>query len=500
MDNLETVISLLSKKDMNSFVVYLQEQKVMRKDLMLLRLLSAEQTLSTAVIVKRIYGEQNNNAYHSLRKRLLNQLASFFLRQSVYGEPNELNQALSTLRIGKQMLEKNIPTVAAYYLKRAETIAIRNQQPDVLDRIYNFLISHSEELNVSIEDVASKWQLNTVQLQKHQKLNIAYAIIRKQLAAARSSGTTLDPELIIDSVFNDFEITSDQANNPVFMHRLVSMARSAIISTKDYHRFEPFLIRIYSRLKRVNAFGRKDSEFELGFIFMIAHVYYRNRKFIEMREWLEKMNSILPTRDFKNSEYYPKYVALSAALYCFTGKNEQAIVLVKSTLQDKTLRIPLAERLNFQLNLSVFYFQSSEFKKSNRVLIDVGHSDKWLEARMGKEWRFKKNLIEVIVQFELGNHEIALKQLKSIQKYYSQFLKHPIYLRAQLFIDFVRKLILDPTIATTKEFAPEVEGARMGWPSEKEDIQAITFFCWLKSKMSGRKYYDVLLEAINERN
>lgn len=500
MDNLETAISALSKKDIVAFVSYLQEQRLARKDLILFRLLSSESDLSADVIIKKLYGVHNSNAYHSLRKRLMNQLAGFFLRESAAGEPDEMNLALSTLRVGRQMLQKNIPTVAAYYIKKAELIAIRNQQPDVLDLIYNFLISHSEELNVSIEEVASKWQLNTIQLQKQQKLNIAYAIIRKQLAEARASGTTLDPEVIIDSVFHDFEITSEQANNPAFMHRVVSMARSAIISTKDYYRFEPFLMKIYTRLKRVNAFARKDAELELGFIFMIVHVFYRNRKFLEMNEWLEKMALVLPIRDFKKSEFYTKYIALSAALAGFTGNNEQAIVLVKSTLQDGSLRIPLAERLNFQLNLSVFYFQSSEFKKSNRILIDIAHSDKWLESRMGKEWRFKKNLIEVIVQYELGHDEIALKQLKAIQKYYSQFLKHPIYLRAQVFIEFIRKLILEPSIATTTKFAADVDGASMGWPSEKEDIQAITFFCWLKSKMTGRNYYDVLVEAISIRN
>lgn len=499
MDNLEKVITSMTKKDADSFVSFLQEQKLARKDLMLFRLLSADIDIPPERIIKAIYGRSNSNAYHSLRKRLLNQLTSFFLRQSVSGEPDDLNLALSALRIGRQMLIKNIPTVAAYYLKRAEVLAIRNQQPDVLDRIYNFQISHSEELNISVEEVAEKWQQNTIQLQKHQKLNIAYAIIRKQLAAARSEGTTLDPEVVINSVFNDFAISAEEANNAAFMHRVVSMARSAIISTKDYYRFEPFLLRIYSGLRRVNAFGKKDAEFELGFIFMIVHVFYRNRKFDEMRNWLEKMCAVMPMRDFRHSEYYTKYIALSAALSGFTGHNEDAIGLVKSTLQDRSLRIPLTEKLNFQLNLSVFYFQSGEFKKSNKTLIDIAHSDKWLESKMGKEWRFKKNLIEVIVQCELGNYEIALRQLNSIQKYYSQFFKHPIYVRAQLFIGFIRKLILNPEIATAADFASEVENAGMAWPSEKEDIQAITFFCWLKSKMTGRRYYDVLVESINER-
>jgi len=33
-------------------------------------------------------------------------------------------------------------------------------------------------------------------------------------------------------------------------------------------------------------------------------------------------------------------------------------------------------------------------------------------------------------------------------------------------------------------------------PEEKEDLQAMTFYAWLKAKYLKRKYYDVLLEIV----
>ena len=60
-------------------------------------------------------------------------------------------------------------------------------------------------------------------------------------------------------------------------------------------------------------------------------------------------------------------------------------------------------------------------------------------------------------------------------------------------------LLANPEKATTPEFAKEVELANMAWPDNKEDTQAITFFCWLKSKMIRRPYYEVLIEAVNSR-
>lgn len=501
MDNLEQVVSVLTGKESGQFIRYLSESRSGRKDMELFNLIRRRNTIGEEEdVLDVLYSDGNRNAYHSLRKRLLNQLTEFLVMQDVAETDKESSSAISAFRTARCLLNKNLPGVSAYYLQKAEKYARSQNQPEVLDLIYNFTITYSEELSADLNEVVEKWRQNTVQLQKQQKLNIAYAVIRKELAAARLSGTTLDPESIIESVFHDFEITTDLANNAAFMFRVVSMARSAIVSTKDYYRLEPYLLRIYSGLKRVKAFEKRDAEEELGFIYMIVHVLYRNRKFDEMVLWLHKMESLLPLREFKKSAYYTKYIALSAAREGFTGNNAAAIALLKSAMQDKHLRMAAAERLNFELNLSVYYFQSGEFRKSLKVLRDMGHSDRWLELKMGKEWRFKRSLIQVIVHCELGNDDLALSQIKAIEKYYSRFLSHPIYTRAKIFIGFIKKIILDPGIARTSRFADDLAEARLGWPAEREDIQAITFFCWLKSKMINKKYYDVLVEAMNEKN
>jgi hypothetical protein len=173
-----------------------------------------------------------------------------------------------------------------------------------------------------------------------------------------------------------------------------------------------------------------------------------------------------------------------------------AIATTKDAWSDKQLRLPTNEKLNMQLNLAVYYFQSAEYKKANKTMMEIGHSDKWLEEKMGKEWRFKKNMIELIIQYELGNDDIALARIRTIEKQFSAFLTHPAYQRARLFLSFIKRMALHPDEVASPKFAKDVEEAQMGWPGHKEDIQAITFFCWLKSKMVKRDYYEVLLETV----
>jgi hypothetical protein len=496
MDFLEQTIHHLNEEERADFRYYLQRQKSGRKDLQLFELLCKTTDWKPRDLVAKLYSPINMNAYHSLRKRLMHQLLGHIVHRRLRDDVTEQSNVLGMISMSQFMLEKNANEAAQYFIQRAEQLAEKNARYDLLDHIYNVQIAHADKWDFTLDEVVEKWQANTDKYKAHQKLNIAYALIRNQLAEARKAGTTLDPEEIIQSVFHDFDISVNEANNPAFMHRLVAMMRSAIVSTKDYHRLEPFLVRVYKRMKKVNAFQKGDQEYELGFLYMMAHVYYRNRKFDEASQWLETMSELVPLRSFKQSIYYPKWIALKAAVASYSGNNRDAITTMKDVWGDKQLRLPTSEKLNMQLNLAVYYFQSAEYKKANKTMMEIGHSDKWLEEKMGKEWRFKKNMIELIIQYELGNDDIALSRIRTIEKQFSEFFSHPAYQRARLFLRFIKRLALHPDAVASEKFTRDVEEAQMGWPGHKEDIQAITFFCWLKSKMVKRDYYEVLLETV----
>lgn len=497
MNYIELSIEHLNGEERSEFKAFLTKERENRKDLKLFDILCQTNRPSSREIAMKLYQKVNLNAYHSLRKRLMAQLFTFVVSKRLQADATKASTVMGMISMGQFMLEKRAGSVASYFLNKAEQIALKNGQTDLLGNIYHIQISNVLELNLDIDDVIQKWKENSKRHLSRQKLDIAYALIRKNLSAAKKKGVTLDPEQIIGTVFKDFEITASDANNAAYMYKIVSMTRSAIISTKDYNRLEPFIIRIYKRLKEANTFGKMHAMEELGFLYMIAHVLYRNRKFADAMPWIGLMEQVLPLQSFRASIFYPKYIALRVAIASYSGQNKEAIELMKNLLQGKQIKIVTSERLNLQLNLSVYYFQSADYKKANKAINEIAHSDKWIEDKMGKEWRFKKSMIEVIIQYELGNENTALAKIKALEKNFSGFFANPIYQRAGFFLKFIRRVILDPDIVTTPEFAEEVKQARMGLPVEREDIQAITFFCWLKSKMQKREYYEVLLEAMS---
>jgi hypothetical protein len=146
--------------------------------------------------------------------------------------------------------------------------------------------------------------------------------------------------------------------------------------------------------------------------------------------------------------------------------------------------------------LSVYYFQQEEYKKANQLLLKIGRTDNWLEKNMGVEYRIKKSLIELIYQFELQRTELAFDRILSMERIHKTHLEMPKYRRVAVFLALIKTIIHDPEIVQSNQFLQRVESSFDWIDKEKEDLQAMSYYAWLKSKMTNQKFYEVLHEIL----
>jgi hypothetical protein len=155
------------------------------------------------------------------------------------------------------------------------------------------------------------------------------------------------------------------------------------------------------------------------------------------------------------------------------------------------------DMLNAQLNLAFYYFQQEEYSKANKQLRTISHSDLWYEKKMGKEWVLKKSLSELIIQYEIGNEDLAINKVRAIERSYGNLFKNPAYKNVQVYIQFIKQLLHDPVAVSGQNFSGMVDSSFVFLPARQEDLQSMGFYAWLKSKMQKRRYYEVLLELAN---
>ena len=231
---------------------------------------------------------------------------------------------------------------------------------------------------------------------------------------------------------------------------------------------------------------------------MIAHVLYRNRKFEESTVYLEKMlASMVEYNKSYYKQFYPKHIMLLAANYTFSNKNDQAIELIDNIKPATFNQLMLEEQLNIKMNLAIYLGYAEEYKKCNFIIQTLNHTDNWLIKKMGIEWGLKKNMIEIMIQYELENYEIALNKIRAFERNYSNLFNHPIYGRANNFMQTIKKIITNPQIIKNQDFVEGVIASLVNTPSNQEDLQAMSFYSWLKAKMQNKPFYDVLLDIAN---
>ncbi len=501
MDKLQELINTLSEDDKREFRVFInrQKSKKQRKDLDLFELICVNTPVKE--IQSKLYTIPNKVAYHTLRKRLLKHLTDFVVLKQIDDDTTATSSISGQISLATYLFNNKSDEFAWRILTGAEQSAIENDQYELLNNIYHLQIEKSDnEFSTDINDIYKKWEANKVLVDENERINIAYNFIKKEINVVIRSGENKNVNSIIDDLLTKYKLKDVVFKRPEILFKVLDLTRRVMLSRKDFYNFEPYIIHTYEKLNTKHGFSKKNHFYKINILYMIAHVLYRNRKFNESNGYLSQMHdSMLENNKAYYKQFYPKHLMLQAANFSFLNNNNESITLLENIKPNALSKLPLEEQINIKFNLSIYYGYSEQYKKSNFILQTLNHSDNWLIKKMGIEWVLKKNMIEIMIQYELENYEISLNRIRSFERNFSELFNHPLYARANQFIQTLKSIINNPQLMKDTHFVEQVKTTLVKIPSEQEDLQAMTFYAWLKSKMINESFYNVLLEIANTR-
>jgi hypothetical protein len=498
MDKLQKLINTLSEEDKREFRMFInrQKSKKQRKDLDLFELINNQ--VPAKSIQEKLYASPNKVAYHTLRKRLLKHLTDFIVLKQIDSDTTATSSIAGQVSLANYLFKNQSDEFGWRTLRKAEQIAIDNEHYELLNNIYHLQIDCCDsEFAPDINDIYTKWQANKELVNENEKVNIAYNFIKKEINQVILEGKDKNVNQLIDDLLVKYKLNDIVFKRPEILYKVLDLTRKVKFSKKDFYSFEPYVIELYGELSK-HGFSKKNHYYKINILYMIAHSLYRNRKFEQSNTYLDQM--LKGMTDYNKGYYqqfYPKYIMLKAANFTYLDQNEKSIALLNDISDKELKKMTTVEQFNIKINLTVFYFNQEEYKKANHILQTLNHSDNWFEKKMGIEWVLKKNLIEIILQFELGNIDIVLNRIRSFEMNFSDLFNHPLYKRVSLFIRTIKLIIDTPGIMQSKVFINEVKSTLVRQDSEKEDLQAMAFYAWLKAKMMNLNYYKVLLDIAN---
>jgi hypothetical protein len=498
MDALKSIVKTMKPQEQKDFRKFIHNQKKLdkRKDLELFDLLCngyPDQDLEAL-----LYEKPNKVAYHAVRKRLTRKLTDFIVLKRIEEDTTSSSSLMGLISLSRYFFERRSDELAWGYLNNAEKKASAAEQFDLLNSIYLLQIEHwHPDFAGDMHTIIEKRSTNKQMLDEDERATIASSLIKRELQKTVRLSKEVDFEGITRLILTSYNLTNALTQRPKILYNILSIARSAILAKKDFYSFEPYLIQQYQKAKQQFGFNRNTHYYKLNLLYMISHVLYRNRKFDEAATYLNEMqNDLFAFNSSHAMLFYAKFTLLSAAVNCYQGNLKKAISILMEAMSQNGDMFNSEDKVKLQLNLSIYLFMAEDYEESIKTGRSFEHTDKWFEKNIGKEWVFKKQIMEVIIQVELGNEEIALNRIRAIERASINMFNHPLYSRAKSFLDLIKKMILDPMNFKNQETQDKIEKYLMIVPEEKEDLQAMTFYCWLKAKYLKRNYYEVLLETV----
>ncbi|SIR02847.1 hypothetical protein [Pontibacter lucknowensis] len=499
MDDLKITLETLGEEDRRELGIFIQRQKKKksRKDLALYKLLLQEKNYTPEQLIARLYPDEPNPvAYYALRKRLTRHLTDFIMLKRMEEDSTAASSIMGLLSLARYLFDARVERLAWHYLLKAEKMATANEQYDLLNTIYNLQIEKADsEFAEDLEQIIARRNQNKLAADEVERANIASSIINQRLQAVRRQGRDLHFDRIIQEVLASYNLTEAVSKRPLLLYKLMSIARSAVLARKDFLSFEPYIISQYQETEQKYGFIKAHQYYKLSLLYMIAHVLYRNKKFVESIHYLALLHNSM-SGDGKNhyATFYPRYIFLMVANLVFLRNNEEAIGLMEKLLYKSKVHLSQRDQLTALLGLSFNYFAQGAFGKANRVLLGIKRSDKWLEQTMGREWVLKKKMGELILQYELGNEDLVLNKIRSFERTFKDLLQQPAYYNVKQYLQLIKHMVDQPALVASEAFFQQVEQSLEFESFENTDIQAMSFYAWLKAKMLRRPYYDVLLE------
>ncbi|GAB2853912.1 hypothetical protein [Hymenobacter ruber] len=518
MDDLRTTLLTLSPDDRRDFGRFIQRQRrktTGRLDSSLYELLVRARELKTEQLIAQLYPDEPNPvAYYALRKRLMRHLTDYLLLRQRQLDTTAAATVRGHLTLAQYLFEAGIPRLAWATLRKAEKLGRETEQHEQLNAVYNLQIQHAESPHAApLDEILPRYRANKKAADEQERANIADSLLRQRLRESRVRGrAAVAVDAILQQILTEYDLQEAFARSPSLLSRLMSITRSAMLVRRDFTSFAVFIERCYNLMERRHGFAPAQRGHQLKLLYMLAHALYRSRRFAESVAYLEKGTALMsagPGRQF--SEFAPRFTFLLAANYAFLRRNAESIGLLEATLRGpKTLTT--ADDLTARFQLTFHYFAEGKFAKANQALLSLARTDHWLEQHLGLEWLLNRNIGEVLIQIELDNAEQALTRLRAIERTIRDlFPAVPAdaatateaapaggpYRPVLTYLSLVRELIENPAAAHDHDFGNRVTHLPPFISEEREDLQVISFYSWLRARTLGRPYYDVLLEIAN---
>ena len=429
-------------------------------------------------LVLKLYNSTEKNALYRLKNRLFEDISKSITLQ--YYTSADANLILYNVGLSRHFQERGYFKISHNYLSKAEKKAKEIQSFELLDIIYSDFIRISQQtLSIDPELYIQKRQEVREELYKLREIDdvLAVLVYRIKLSQNYSAQNTQIIDLLQKTI-EDFTTNSEVKNSAKLRFRIYHAVSRILLQQHDFESLEEYLIMTLNEFNQEELFNKNNHDTKLQMLTYLTNALFKNRKYEKSLEYAEMLRKAM--EDFGGvlkDRYLFYYVNAQVNNYTILDR-EKAIEILLGVYKDQRMSkvIPHA-RVIFNLNLALLYFGGGSFKQANKRLVQLKIDDLFPSLDIG--FRLKISVVELIIRYQLDDHDFIDYQLGIIKKEFAKLLKQDSFSRQKTIMKILSKLIFvnnDKHAAEIKKLANEIYSMPV---EEATDNDILNYNDWL---------------------
>jgi len=497
MDSLSELVNLLNSTDKKLFRQYLQ-RKNKRGDVKNLALLDLLETDDISSLNKLYKPAKNNDAYHALRKRLQDNLLLFLSQKTFESSHSDTYDALRLVVVGRFLLENDVVKVAFKCLDKAERLAEDLEQFNLLNELLQLKLQYAHlEGAEDLETLTARFMQNQSRMESDAKLNMAYAFLRQELQEIHLEGKIVNLSTLIITTIRKYKISVQELMTYKSIYQILFIANEYAAIQQNYGLIERYVNRTNQFMQGQSHKKQSYLFYHISILYFLANFHLRRKNFAGSTPYLKEMMDLMATDSRYYEVFYLRHQLLAALNLFFTGFANDAIVLLQQSLSNTKQRSKPEDMEDLRICLAMFLALCND-RGSLKQLTLLTRTDAWYEKKMGMLWTIRKNLMEILVQAQFGNIELAVSRLNSFRRRYKKYLLKTSEERVLLFLRLVEKHLQNPDVIFEPAYTKAV--LSLAASAENNDIFTLSFIAWLIARWEKKTAYKVVLALIQDNN
>ena len=490
MDSLQELTNLLNNTDNKLFKQFLH-RKNKRSDVKNLRLLNLIETDDIKNISRLYNSQKNNDAYHALRKRLQDNLLLFLSQKTFESSHSDTYDALRLVVVGRFLLENDLAKIAFKCLDKAERLAEQLEQFNLLNELLLLKLQYAHLPGAEgLEALTARFLSNQSNMQREAKLNLAYAFLRQELQQIHLEGKIVNLTTLIITTIRKYKISAQDLMTYRSIYQILFIANEYAAIQQNYGLIERYVNRTNQFIQSQSYKNQSYLFYHISILYYLANFHLRQKNFAKSTSYLREMMALMETDSRYYAQFYLRHQLLAALNLFFTGSADDAITLLQRSLSNDKQKSKPEDIEDLRICLTMFMALCNN-RESLKHLTLLTRTDTWYEKKMGMLWTIRKNLMEILVQAQFSNIELAMSRLSSFRRRYKKYLLKTSEERVLVFLRLVEKHLLKPDVVFETGYRKEVINLLNG--IENNDIFSMSFIACLIARWEKKTAYKVVL-------